>query len=535
MPNAADIIAQRLYRAGCRHAFGIPGGEVLALMEALVRAGIEFHLAKHENCAGFMAEGTVHATGAPGILLATVGPGLANGVNTVANAMQDRVPLIVLTGCVPADERLTYTHQVFDHRAMLAPITKATFEAPAGGVATMIDKAVAIATQDQPGPVLIDVPFDLAAMDEPLPSVPDRVDPSPMAPALSPDLITARGLFENADRPLLVVGVDVLNQRGEADVRDFADRFGIPTITTYKAKGVIPEDAPHSLGGAGLSPKADEHFLPLLQQSDLIILAGYDPIEMRTGWRNPWPNDHAVIEFTGVPNTHYMHQARLSFVGNVAAGLATLSAGIETKSLWADDSIAKAQANLKAAFTAPDTWGPAQAMAITRRVMPTNTIATADSGAHRILLSQMWTCTEPRQLLQSSALCTMGVAVPMAIGFAMAKPDVPVIAFTGDAGMEMVMGELATLRDSKRPVIIFTFVDQSLALIELKQRKTGRDNLGVDFPGTDFEAVGNALGGTGVTVSDPAGLEAALNDALNRDGFTLLACVIDRKAYDGTF
>src|SRR6056297_2857588 len=131
-PRAADILARRLHDAGCRHAFGMPGGEVLTLVDALDRAGIAFHLAKHENAAGFMAEAVHHRDGAPAILVATLGPGAMNAVNVVANAWQDRVPMIVLTGCVDADEALTYTHQVLDHRAVFGPITKATFTLTAG-------------------------------------------------------------------------------------------------------------------------------------------------------------------------------------------------------------------------------------------------------------------------------------------------------------------------------------------------------------------------------------------------------------------
>ena len=107
MPSAAQIIARRLSDAGCRYAFGIPGGEVLTVMDALAEAGIAFYLSKHENPAGFMAEGTYHMTGAPGILLATLGPGVANAVNVVANAAQDRVPLVFITGCVDPAEAAT--------------------------------------------------------------------------------------------------------------------------------------------------------------------------------------------------------------------------------------------------------------------------------------------------------------------------------------------------------------------------------------------------------------------------------------------
>ena len=113
--TAAQVIARRLKEAGVRHAFGMPGGEILTMMDALDEAGIDFVLVKHENCGGFMAEGTYHRTHAPGVLLATVGPGAANAFNVVANAQQDRVPLIFLTGRVDPSETYTYTHQVFDH------------------------------------------------------------------------------------------------------------------------------------------------------------------------------------------------------------------------------------------------------------------------------------------------------------------------------------------------------------------------------------------------------------------------------------
>ena len=148
--TAAEVIAVRLAAAGCRHAFGIPGGEVLALMDALDRAGLRISLVKHENSGGFMAEGTYHATGAPGVLFATIGPGIANAANVIANAWQDRVPMIVLTGCVPGVEAETYTHQVFDHVAFLKPVTKAAIKVAPGTAAIAIDKALKIATSGRP-------------------------------------------------------------------------------------------------------------------------------------------------------------------------------------------------------------------------------------------------------------------------------------------------------------------------------------------------------------------------------------------------
>ena len=160
--RAADVVAKRLYEAGCRWAFGMPGGEVLTLLDALEKAGIKFVLTKHENAAGFMAEGTYHRTGAPGILLATVGPGALNGINVVENAREDRVPLMVLTGCVDPETAEVYTHQVLDQREVFKGVTKASFTLNAGVAHEIIDKAVGIATEGRPGPVHIDVPINVA-------------------------------------------------------------------------------------------------------------------------------------------------------------------------------------------------------------------------------------------------------------------------------------------------------------------------------------------------------------------------------------
>ena len=160
--RTADIIGRRLYEAGVRFAFGIPGGEVLTLIDGLESAGIKFILSKHENAAGFMAEGAHHVTGAPAVLIATVGPGAANAVNVTANAQQDRVPMLVITGCVDSVDTVTYNHQVFDHRAVFSPICKGSFEVSDGYVDDLIDKAIAIATEGRPGPVHLDLPITMA-------------------------------------------------------------------------------------------------------------------------------------------------------------------------------------------------------------------------------------------------------------------------------------------------------------------------------------------------------------------------------------
>lgn len=537
MTTTADILARRLHAAGCRHAFGIPGGEVLAIIEALDKAGIKFTLAKHENAAGFMAEGVHHADGAPAILVTTVGPGVANAVNVIANAQQDRVPLIVLAGCVDAADQLQFTHQVFDHSAVLSPITKASFTAIEGASDIVIDKALKIAMDGRPGPVHIDVPINIATKDHPEARMALGRPPASVAPAQGATLTQAKEMLADAQRPLIIAGLDMFHQSGAPEaIRAFAEAFQIPVMTTYKAKGVLPEDHPLCLGGHGLSPKSDRFVMPLLQAADLILCIGYDPIEMRSGWVEPWDSEK-VIEIAPVPNTHYVHQANLNFQCGIVPGLMALGEGMSDARLvrWPEGEFDLAKKALKEAFAAEETWGPASAIEAMREAVPSDVVVTVDTGAHRILLSQKWRCNEPRTMLQSTGLCTMGCALPLAIGYKLAKPERPVLAVTGDAGLEMVMGDLATLRDLNLPLAIAVFVDESLALIELKQRSTGRDNLGVDFGGTDFPALAKAMGGEGRIAADRDSVLREFRHAFQRKGFSIIAIPIGRKAYDGAF
>ena len=536
LPNlrAADVLARRLYAAGCRYAFGMPGGEVLTLIDALESEGIRFVLVRHENSGGFMAEAAYHRTGAPGILVATLGPGALNGINVVANALQDRVPMIVLTGAVDADEAQTYTHQVLDQPQVFRPITKASFTLTAGAALVITDKALAIATEGRPGPVHIDVPISVADTMIPADHAPLATRPGRTVPAPGPVLDAARNALANAKRPLMIVGLDAMNDTAGPALTAFAETFGAGVITTYKAKGLIDENHPLSLGGAGLSPLADKHLLPLVAEADLILCLGYDPIEMRPGWRNVWdPAAVPVIDITAEPNRHYMHHATFPFVADCTATLKALSDGIAPQPTWPNGGVAVTRAALASAFPTNEAWGPAAIIAECAAALPTDTLASADSGAHRILLSQMWACHEPRALIQSSGLCTMGCALPLAMGMSLVEPQRTVVSFSGDAGFLMVAGELATAKELRLRTIFVVFVDASLALIELKQRQRQMPNTGVDFGLHDIAAIGRAFGGAGATVKSRVELRAALTGAQTADTFTVIAAIIERGAYDG--
>ena len=534
--NAAQVIANGLAGAGCRHAFGMPGGEVLAMLDALRLAGIDFTLVKHENAGGYMAEGSWQATGAPGILLATIGPGVSNAVNSVANAFQEQVPLIVLTGCISQAMAAQFTHQVIDHAALFSPVTKATLRVDQGTAALMVDKALSIALSDPPGPVLLELPdeyLDAAHWQEPdrAPTAPRLAEPGIWAED-SATLQRAKDMLGKAEKPVILAGLGAIHHAAGPAIMELADKHEIPVVTTYKAKGIIPEDHPMALGGHGLSPLSDKTILPLLAQSDCVILAGYDPIEMRSGWINPWQPENA-IEIMHAANEHGMHGAAVRFVGDV--GKALMALGGAAGPVWRDGEPAAAKAELARVFSEPPEWGPHQLFATLNAVLPENAVTTVDSGAHRILLSQIWRCGRPGSLLQSAAFCTMGVAVPLAIGYKRAAPDTPVVAVVGDAGFDMTTGDLATLRDMHVPMVIVVPVDDSLALIEKKQAAMQLNTFGVRFTGSDIPAIADAYGGIGEVVQSKDQLQSALAKAWARSTFTVLACPIDKTAYEGSF
>lgn len=534
MTTTAQIIAQKLHEAGCRHAFGMPGGEVLLLMQALDAVGVEFTLCKHENAAGYLAEGSFHATGAPGILLTTIGPGLANGLNSVANAYQEQVPLIVLSGCIGQGEAEGFTHQVIDQSALMAPITKAQFRVASGSAQLVIEKAIAIAKADPPGPVHVDVPHDLAGEEL---AIIERslLKAEPAIWGAGESLTKAQEMLGKAKNPIILAGLGAVHHGAGAEILALAEAGNIPVITTYKAKGIIPEDHPLCLGGHGLSPLSDTIILPLLAESDCIILAGYDPIEMRSGWIEPWAADVA-IDLIHADIQHGMHGAAVRFVGDVSRALAALRNGVSLPKTQRND-IETAGNALQEMFADREDWGPHNVFASVLEALPEGGIATADSGAHRILLSQMWKCDSPQTLLQSTCFCTMGIALPLAMGYAKAGGEngPRVVAFVGDAGFEMVIGELATLRDMNIPLVVVVLVDESLSLIDIKQSRSNLPQLGVSFGATDIVGIVNAYGGTGVWVEDNQKLKNELNRAFIREGFTVLACKIDKTHYLGAF
>ncbi len=534
--RVADIVAKTLHAHDVRHAFGVPGGEVVTLIDALQTAGITFHLARHETSAAIMAAGASAMTAHPELLVTTVGPGLANAVNGIADAVQERVPLVVISGVVDRATRARYTHQVIDHAQLLRPLVKASFEIEPESAASTVARALAIAMTDPMGPVHLDLSPAVAAassMETSIPAPPKRFA-APVSGA-EPAVRFLLERIQGADRPLLIAGLEAARSQAGPALQHLAETIGAPVITTYKAKGVIPEDHPLALGAAGLSPLADAVLLPLARQADLVLLVGYDPIEMRLGWLDFVADPAKLVDMSSVPPDHAMHHAGTWIGGAPSRILQALNGALAQRRTRADGEPEAAKTELRRIFSTKQPWGPHAIIDHLNRVAGPGGLVTVDSGAHRILLSQKWVATQPLTLLQSAGFCTMNAALPLAIGAKVADPSRRVFAVMGDGGLEMGIGELATLRDLGLPVTVVLFQDRSLALIALKQASAGLPSVGVTLGETDFAAVAQGFGGHGVNVETIDDFRNALEDAGRRPGFSLIACRFDARAYDGAF
>lgn len=534
--RVADVVARTLHAHGIRHAFGVPGGEVVTLIDALQSAGIAFHLARHETSAAIMAAGASTIRANPELLVTTVGPGLANAVNGIADAAQERVPLVVISGVVDRNTRARYTHQVIDHARLLEPLVKASFEIEPESAASTVARALMIATTEPMGPVHLDLsPVVAASLDSGclVPQPPLRLSTTALPTDPAVRLLYDR--IRDAKRPLVIAGLGAVRSKAGPALLHLCETIGAPVVTTYKAKGLIAEDHPLSLGGAGLSPLADRILLPLAQAADLVLMLGHDPIEMRLGWLDFISDQSKLIDICATPIDHAMHHAGTLIMIDPKNALEALMGTLSVQASWPDDEPAKAWVDLRRIYASTGHWGPHAIVDGLRDAAGADGLVTVDSGAHRILLSQKWLAQRPLTLLQSAGFCTMNAALPLAIGAKTADPTQRVFAVMGDGGLEMGIGELATVRDLGLSLTIVVFQDRSLALIAMKQASAGLAMAGVALGETDFATIAQGFGGHGANVENADDFRSELEAAQRRTGFSLIACRFDASAYDGAF
>ena len=521
-PTLADALVQALARHGVRRMFGIPGGgSSLDVIEAGAGVGIDFVLARTETAAAIMAASTAEIGGAPGVVLTGIGPGAASAANGIAYARLDRAPVLIVTDTYDDGAAAYVSHQAFDQRALFRPIAKAYRRLRPGDGEPEIERLLARALADPPGPVHI----ELSAQDAAAPA--GRAGRPRTRPARALDasaLAAALQLLGRAARPVVLAGLAARGAPG--CLRALVQALGCPVLTTYKAKGTIADTHPALIGHmTGGSAEA-----ACIGQADLILLYGLDPVELIA---QPWRYDAPVLALDTVAGVEHYSAPRVSLVGplDVAAG-ALLETARPTA--WRAAEIAALKdgmrTRLKEAGDGPGLV-PWRVVDAVRAAAPAGCRITVDAGAHMFSAMALWQAVAAHDVLISNGLSTMGFAVPAAVAAALHAPDRPVVAFTGDGGLMMCLGELATAAERNCRIIVVVLNDAALSLIAVKQRARQMPSRGVRYPATDFAALARGMGCLGFSVATAAALAPTLVQAFQAPGPALVDVTIDPSGY----
>jgi acetolactate synthase-1/2/3 large subunit len=517
--TVAEALLADLARRGTRRIWGVPGGgSSLDLLLGMPRYGIEFVLAKHEGAAAMAALADAELTGAPGVVLTTKGPGVGNALNGLACASLERAPVVLVSDGFTPQQLDWVTHQVFDQRAASAPyVAGYATGADAAEVAALLDLA-----QRERRPVHLDLTGPAARR---TPGA--RTAPS-VAEKVAANLGHGAALLLNARRPVLVAGLEAAEPEAAAALRALAEALQAPVLVTYKAKGVLPDTHPLCAGiftGGTLEA-------PLVETADLILTIGLDPVELIL---QPWRYAAPVLDIALRPFPVRYVAPAATMHGPLAASLRSLHRAVHPLD-WKPEEIVAHRATAGQALawegdrgvSPPDIVRIAQQEARRAGLVPRVAV---DAGAHMFSATAFWQCEAPRDLLISNGLASMGFALPAGIAAALHDPARGAICFTGDGGLMMVAGELATAAAAKARLVTVVFNDGALSLIDIKQQSRQLPPEGVRWTRPDFARVAEGFGVKGFVATDPDAYADALRAAFAHDGPSLIDVHVDPAGY----
>ena len=539
MKTGAQIIWECLEREGVKHVFGYPGGAILPAYDALKHSKIHHILVRHEQGATHMADGYARVSGDVGVAVATSGPGATNMVTGIATAMLDSSPIVCITGQVGSKLIGSDAFQETDITGVTLPITKHNYLVMhASEVARTIREAFYVARSGRPGPVLVDITkdaqqtsceFDWEAAKPQLPGYRPDLSPEPKEYEQALDLI------QNAKRPVILAGHGIIISGAMREVRDFAERAGIPVALTLLGLGAFPASHPLNLGMMGMHGEAWVN--QAIQEADLLLAFGMRFDDRVTGNLKTYAANAKKIHVEIDPaEINKNVKVDVALVGDLREVLHELLPKLETidRSEWLDnidrlkgDSAVRDIQNLPdsghlyAAHVIHDLW---------HETRDADTVVVTDVGQHQMWEAQYYKHERPRSLITSGGLGTMGFALPAAIGAKVARPEAEVWVVCGDGGFQMTMPELATIVQENLKVHIAIINNGYLGMVRQWQEFFYEKNYqATPLLNPDFAKLGEAYGIRSMTVSERSQVVPAVRSARQHDGPVLINFRVEQE------
>lgn len=530
-----QFVARFLRARGVDRVFGTPGSDTIDLINAFAGEGIEYVLTHHENTAAYMAAAYGELRGVPGVVVVTKGPGITNLASGIAAAHFDRRPVIVISAIISPDILEKNPHQDVPLIAFGGLIAKLSEEMTHDNAAELLPRAYRTAITPRPGAVYIPVSpreskTELAAPDAEADAV--IANDIVVEPGDVPDMAAAAELVRKARKPVAVVGVGVVGTGKSAETIAAIEALGIPACVTLQAVGQVPNDHPLYIGMYGwFGPPVDAMF----DQADLILTIGLD------GWDivRPYRANVPIVSLDCVDaNDRTFQPVSVGLVGNLGAMLRALAKDGQGERDWGSAEAGACYARIcdfelgvSPEHKEADGIAPQEVFSELRKLVPRDTIITADAGAHKSLASQAWEAYGPRSYLVSNGLSPMGFALGAALGAKLAEPDRTVVTFVGDGGFLMYAGDLATWARLGLPMIQIVMVDNALTQVKSRQETAGFGTQATSFQSIDYSAVARSLGIEAIRADTVAGFRDAVRQALAANRPVTIETMLDAGEY----
>lgn len=472
--NGAEIVIKLLEHEGVEYISGIPGGFNLPLYDALYKSKIKHILARHEQGAGFIAQGISRSTSNVGVCFATSGPGATNLLTAIADAKLDSIPLVAITGQVPLSAIGTDAFQEVDAYGLTIPITKHNFLIRnIHELFTVIKEAFKIAQEGRPGPVLIDIPKniqnEIIDIDDFSSEIQQATNLSQKKSLKSSTLYCIAELINSSKKPIIYAGGGIINSNASSSLYELSKKSNIPVALSLMGLGAYPQNDELSLGMIGMHGAPYTNYL--FNESDLILALGVRFDDRATGNIEKFCPNASIIHIDIDPSEiNKVKSSNLSMIADVNNFIEDILPEIEVKPRTSWTERIKFYKEKYPLPSYNDILHPANIIPFIADRVPNDTIVTTDVGQHQMWVAQRYPFKNQKTLLTSSGLGTMGFGLPVAIGAALANKDKTVVCFSGDGSILMNIQELATLADLNLNVKVIILTNHHLGLVRQQQQ-----------------------------------------------------------------